>query len=376
MKKIKILHILDNLHTGGAERIVFSYYQHFDTDKIQVDFVITENDDGTKGMLEDSVLKMGGNIFRVPRKRKGYIKHLIAAHNVIKSGKYDIIHSHLDELSAFYLLFALFSGTKIRICHSHLAGADRGFSVELLCLFLKPLMNIVTTHKFACGKDAAIALWGKRAVKKEKVHIMNNAIDTDLFSYNETIRNDIRKKYNLSDCTVLGTVGRLSYQKNSIFVIDVFYQYKLINTKSKLLIVGDGELESEMRKKVEDYGIKEDVIFTVNRTDVNQLMMAMDIFLLPSRFEGLPIVLVEAQSVGLSCYVSDKVTTEIKINPNIYYLPITDSTELWAKEIAKSYNNDFNRILGRENIINANYGINNEAVKMQNYYLSLIEERK
>jgi glycosyltransferase involved in cell wall biosynthesis len=367
--KIRVLHILDELNTGGAEKIVVSYFMHIDREKFQWDFIITKYADKNKsGILEEKVNMMGGQIYRVPRKRENYLANIKAIDKIIKNGNYDIVHSHLDELSTFYLFSAKRYHVPVRICHSHLAGTDRGWSVEMLCKVLKPFLRLVVTDKFACGIEAARTLWGETSIEKNTVYIMHNAIETTDFTFDENIRQQIRTKLELGNKMVLGSVGRLSYQKNSEFIIEIFSEYKKIDENSVLLVIGQGDKEEEMRKIVKRYGIQDSVKFLGGREDVHHLMMAMDAFILPSRFEGLPIVMVEAQCAGLRCYVSDSITKEIRINPNVYYYPLACGSQKWAENISLD-TTIFDRSQGNKSIEMAGYKIGTEAKRLQEYYM-------
>lgn len=374
--KIRVLHILDELNTGGAERIVFSYYQHINRENFQWDFVMTRYaDPKKKGILEDKIESMGGHIYRVHRKRENYLKNIKDIDEIIKKGKYDIVHSHLDELSAFYLMSAKHYNVPVRICHSHLVGTDRGCGVELLCKFLRPIMKYVTTDKFACGNDAGSALWGTDAVKNGNVHIMKNAIDIKTFIFDEQVRKAKRKELHISeDNVVIGSVGRLSYQKNSDFIVDIFNEYHKKNQNSTLLLVGVGDLLDVIKKKIEDYNLQNNVQFLGSRDDVNKIMMAMDAFLLPSRFEGLPIVMVEAQCSGLTCFVSDTVTKEIKLSDSVKYLSLDEGAKKWASFIKKNLKLD-DRYLGAKYVEDNGYEIASAAMDLEEYYVAILEKK-
>lgn len=377
MRKIRVLHILDELNTGGAERIVFSYFQNIDRSKFQWDFIITRYKDPTKrGLLENSVEEMGGKIYRIHRKRENYIANIKDVDNIIKKGHYDIIHSHLDELSAFYLVSAKKYKVPVRICHSHLAGAERGKGVELICKLIKPLLNYSVTDRFACGNDAAIALWGEKAFRRGQVSIMHNAINPEKFKFSQAIRIQVRNKLDIQEnVRVLGFVGRLSYQKNPEYVIDVFNEYHQLNSNSVLLMIGEGEKFQDLQNQTKKYGLSENVRFLGRRDDINELMIGMDLFLLPSRFEGLPIVMVEAQCSGLPCLVSSNITREIKIQDNVKYKPLGDSCSSWATEAEKLLSKAMNRADSYKSIVDAGYNISVEAKKLENKYIELIRNK-
>ncbi len=375
-RKIRVLHILDELNTGGAERIVFSYFQHIDREKFQWDFVITRHPDPHhKGMLEDAVEAMGSKIYRVTRKRENYFKNLSEIRRIIRDGNYDIVHSHLDELSALYLLSAKSAGVPVRICHSHLAVADRGFAVETLCKLLKPVLNACVTDRFACGRTAGISLWGEKAVNDGSVFIMRNAIDTESFHFNEETRKAMRDKLDLENKTVIGSVGRLSYQKNTAFLIEIFNEYHKRNPDSVLVLVGEGEFREKVLELIDEHLLNDCVRLLGARNDVNEIMCAMDLFLLPSRFEGLPIVMVEAQCSGLPCAVSDRITDEVRINPNVIYLPIVQSAKFWAQKCDELIRgNTLSRQGAQKAVEDSGYRIETSAKELEDYYLSALKK--
>lgn len=174
--------------------------------------------------------------------------------------------------------------------------------------------------------------------------------------------------------TVYGTVGRMSYQKNSEFIVQIYNQIRNHKKNCKFLFVGVGEREESVKKLAKEYGLS-DMLFLESRNDVNQLMMAMDVFLLPSRFEGLPIVLVEAQCAGLTCFVSDAVTKEIHVNPNVYYYGLDKGPDEWARFIIDHENSEFDRKDGMDSIVKAGYQIATEAKKLENYYMRAVEKK-
>lgn len=374
MKQLRVLHILDELNTGGAERIVVSYFQNIHREQFQWDFIITQQADHTKrGLLEPTVEQLGGRIYRVPRKRENYLRNITETAKIIKNGHYDIVHSHLDELSAFYLASARQAGVPLRICHSHLAGASRGRMVEMLCKGLKPLLEHVVTDRFACGLDAGKSLWGEKAVESGSVYIMKNAIASDRFRFQREIRDRVRREMHLENHWVVGTVGRLSYQKNSLFLIDIMKNLIQVRPDAVLLVVGEGDLLEEMQWRVKAYDLPDHVRFLGGRSDVHELMMAMDVFLLPSRFEGLPIVLVEAQCSGLPCIISDTITQEVIVTQQVYTVSINAAPDRWA-EVTAGADTGSDRQEGYERINEHGYDILQAARALESHYLDRIQQ--
>jgi glycosyltransferase involved in cell wall biosynthesis len=367
-KKIKVLHCIAELNSGGVERLLYNYYVHMNRDEIQWDFVITAGDEHVPGMLEQPLKDLGSKIYYVPRKRESLLGHIKAVGNIIKNNNYDVVHAHIDEISAFYMYYAKKYGVKMRITHSHLALADRGFMVETLCVFLKPLVKYLSNNWFACGLEAGKSLWGKKAVGLGKVHIVNNAIDTKKFAYDNEKREEIRKSLGIEKNIVIGSVGRFSYQKNSEYIIETFKEVHSKNAMAKLVLVGCGELENKMRDLVSQYNLENEVRFLGTRSDVNDIMKAIDIFLLPSRFEGLPIVLVEAQCAGLPCVVSSKITKEVNVTNLIKYVPLDLPASEWAKEVLSLFSLNNFREDGKMLVEKYGYDISIEAQKLQKYY--------
>ena len=231
------------------------------------------------------------------------------------------------------------------------------------------------TDRFACGIEAGKALWGDEAVANGNVHIMPNAIRTDKFFFNQAIRERVRTNLGIADRFAIGTVGRLSYQKNSIFLIEIMKELHKMQPATVLLVVGEGDQRTAMEDLISRYNLQENVFFLGGRNDVNEIMMGLDVFLLPSRFEGLPIVLVEAQCTGLPCLVSDRVTREIKVNENVKYLPIDNAEKLWAEESIMVSQKE-NRENAMSQIQEAGYEITTASKDLEMYYSEALRRFK
>ena len=186
--------------------------------------------------------------------------------------------------------------------------------------------------QLACSKEAGEWLFGNT-----QFIVLNNGIDVSKYVFNQNIREEYRKILGFSDELVLGHVGRFSNQKNHNFLIDIFYEIIKINKKSKLILIGTGELENEIKEKVESLSLKEKVIFLGARADVNKIMQAMDVFILPSLFEGLPVVGVEAQASGLPCIISDTVSKDVKITDSVLQISLSLPPEEWGKKLIDFY---------------------------------------
>lgn len=272
---------------------------------------------------------------------------------IFRKGRYDVVHSHLDWFMNSYVCFlAMLAGIKKRIAHHHQAysissnshsglfvtpdlfrGGITNFIKRTLCSIFRIPCKLFATHWLACGEAAAINGWGKGAVVKGKVTILPNAIDPERFKFSESARREIRAKYGIAeDDFVIGHVGRFYPQKNHEFLVDVFCEVRQQNPKAKLLLLGDGPLQEKIRQKVETLGIAESVIFAGLQKDTAPFYSAMDVFVFPSLWEGLPLTLVEAQYAGLPCVVSENVTSEVFVS-NIYDRLNDFKSKIWMSSI-------------------------------------------
>ena len=361
---IRVLHIVSALDSGGVENLLLNYYTHMNKDNFIFDFVVH----GEKiGALEPVFNGMNSRIFHIPSKHESFIKNLNSMKRIIYNGNYDVVHVHQGIISVFPIYFAKKKGISIRITHNHLAFKPENFIEKLINRLLLIPLKRYSTNWFACGIDAGISLWGCKAVKEGKVHIMKNAIDIDKFAFNPQIRDEMRRKLNLEKKFVIGNVARLSYQKNHEFIIRVFNEIYKANKNAVLLLVGRGELENEVKEQVQNLGLTEVVKFLGVRNDVPELLQAMDIFLLPSRYEGLPVVLVESQAAGLKSFAADTITTEVKCTDLLEYISLKESPKYWANEILK-YKDGYVRKNTFEKIKDGGYDIKKEVLTLEKIY--------
>jgi glycosyltransferase EpsF len=320
------------MDSGGIESVVMNYYRNIDRAKVQFDFYFAE--DSTFPQRQE-LEALGAGIYPIPpyTKVREYHRTLVQA---FKERNYVVVHSHLSTMSLFPLWAAWRAKVPVRICHNH-STAEKGEGKKtILKYILRPLARIFATDYFACGQKAAEWMYGRNRVTSGKVRIMPNAIDVSRFAYDEVSRKKIREELHIpQDACVIGHVGRFMYQKNHKFLLALF-QYLKDNktdsgTKYYLLLIGEGELLEEMKKAA--FPLGESVIFTGSRTDVNQLYSAMDVFCLPSFYEGMPVVSWEAQANGLNCVFSDKVSDEARILDASCFVSLSAGLDQWTKAI-------------------------------------------
>lgn len=367
MKKkepIRVGHIIGKWLGGGVESVVMNYYRHIDRSKIQFDFIC---DSDSTNIPYEEIEKLGGRVILVPPYQKlfKYIKEL---KKVFKENNYKIVHSHINTLSVFPLYAAKKAGVKVRIAHSHSTTNKKEKKKNLMKQVLRPFSKIYATDYFACSELAGRWLFGDKTYNKGEVFILNNAIDVEKFAYDEKVRKEKRKELKIKDSTlVIGHIGRFVAQKNHTFLIDIFNEVHKKNKDSILLLVGQGPLMDEIKEKVNDLNLTKYVKFLGQRNDVNELYQAFDVFVLPSLYEGLPVVGVEAQASGLLCLLSDDMTKETKILDSTKFMSLDQSVNKWANKLLKEYGK-FERKNKIEEFSKNGFNIKSEKNKLESMY--------
>ena len=333
---IKVACIMGKWHGGGVESVVMNYYRNIDRTKIQFDFFCDA--DSTR-IPYDEIEKLNGRVIVIPpyQKMPKYFKTLVQE---FKQGGYKIVHSHITAMSFFSLAAAKKAGVPVRIAHAHSTSSPHEWKKNIIKNLLRPLSKINATHYFACSEVAAKWLFGERTFRSNKITLLHNAIDLSRFSFNEKSREEIRKEFKIEkDTVVLGHIGRFMPQKNHEFLIDIFNEYHKLNKNSVLFLAGAGPLEGAVREKVSALGLSESVIFAGQRKDADKLYMAFDVFLLPSLYEGLAVVAVEAQASGVPVLASDQVSPETDLTETLKMLPL-EKPEYWAEQINNCLTNE------------------------------------
>ena len=327
---IRVLHVVTHMNRGGLETMIMNYYRHIDRTKIQFDFLTHR--DGKKD-YDDEIQKLGGKIYHLPPlnplDKKGYLKKLDDFFR--EHPEYKVVHSHLDCMSAYPLRAAKKYGVPVRIAHAHSTSEEKKDLKYLIKLYSKRKIPVYATDLFACSQKAGEWMFGNRDFT-----VMKNAINCEKYLYNESIALEVKKELGIEGKFVVGHVGRFSIPKNHKFLIDIFRQIYTQNPNAVLLLVGEGVLMDEIKQKVKEYQLEQSVKFLGLRDDVERIMQAMDVFVFPSLYEGLPVTLVEAQAVGIPCVVSSEITKEINIASNIKFLALSQSAEEWANKCLKN----------------------------------------
>lgn len=367
-KPIRILHVVVNMNRGGAETLIMNLYRNIDRSEVQFDFLTCK-----EGVFDPEIKELGGIVHRIPYVSDaghfGYIKSL--NHFFSNNSDYQIVHTHLNQMSGLVVRTAKKHGIKYCITHSHNTGGEGSFLAKGYKWYSSLYIPFNSDFTFACSEAAAKWLFGSKA---NHVKLLNNGIEPELFRYSPEVRKIKRNELGIYDAQlVIGHIGRFTKQKNHQFLIGIFADLVKRRPDSILLLCGDGVLRKEIESRVEELNIQENVKFLGVRSDVNQLLQAFDVFLFPSFHEGLPVTLIEAQAAGVPCMISDEITDEVDLGLGlIKYLNI-NSIDLWVSELKsfKSDQRDLNHIKINQ-IRERGYDIKSTSSWLQDFYLSKV----
>lgn len=329
---LRVAQIMGKMNRGGVEAVVMNYYRAMDKTKVQFDFFV---DSDSEFPQKEELEQAGAGVVMLPPYSRmwAWQKQLTKQ---LRQGRYAIVHAHINTMNVFPMFCAWRAGVPVRICHNH-STAHRGEGKKtILKYLLRPFNKLFATHWFACGKKAAEWMYGHRAVEQKKVIVLPNAIDTARFAFDEGQRNRLREQLQIEqDTLVLGHVGRFCYQKNHRFLVEIFAELRKM-TKAKLLMIGEGELTQQIQDLVREKGLEKDVVFLGGKQNTAPYYDAMDAFCLPSFYEGLPVVAIEAQCSGLPCLLSDQVTEEAILTNRAERFSLENTACQWAHWIVEN----------------------------------------
>lgn len=371
---IRILQVIGSMNRGGAENMIMNLYRQIDRTKVQFDFVENCAD---RAAFDDEIEALGGRIYRCPhyngKNHFAYVqwwKRFFAEH----AQEYPIVHGHLGSTAAIYLAAARKSGC-FTVAHSHSSGGTKSLRERLYQLYAYPT-RFVAEYFLACGQAAAEDRYGRAiAADMTRCHIIPNAIDTDRFAFNTLVRERVRETLGLGDGVVIGHVGRFSPEKNHRFLLEIFREITEREPRARLLLVGDGELRGELEEQIESCGLQGKVVMTGLQSDVTPYYQAMDVFVFPSLYEGLPVTMVEAQTSGLPCVISDKVPLESALTEELVTVrALSESAAAWAEHVlerAKTPRLDHSDVIRQRG-----YDIAETAKWLEEFYLDAYEWNK
>lgn len=324
---IRILHCVNQMNRAGLETQLMNVYRQVDRQEIQFDFLTHRP---TAGEYDRQIEAMGGRIFYArrlyPWNYPAYFREMRGFFR--EHPEYQIVHSHVDAMSFLPLMAAKQAKVPVRIAHSHSTAIDRDGKYPLKQLF-RHLLPAAATHGVACSQKA-----GKFLFRKQPFAVLPNGVSVETFAFDASVRREVRRMLGLENKLVVGHAGRLTMAKNQDFLLKVF---KAVASRrdSILLLAGSGEREQQLRQLAAELGIGEQVRFLGSREDLHRLYQAMDVFLLPSRYEGMPLVALEAQAAGLPCLFSDRVSREVAFSDGCQFLPLEESPQIWAEAVLR-----------------------------------------
>ena len=377
MAPIRILNVVGRMDRGGIETLIMNVYRHLDRDRVQFDFLAhygKENAD-----YNEEIRALGGRIYEMPvikTTEKTHYEKFFVYRRALKRffrehPEYRVVHGHMTNTAAIYMPIARKMG-RVTCCiaHSHLTETQKTVSplAALGTDILRLPIRRVATDYFSCSEAASLWLFRQEDVDAGRVTVIKNGVDVDRFCYDEELRAAVRRELAVEDKTVIGHVGRFFAQKNHTQLLDIFAAYHKAHPDSVLLLVGEGELQEAARQKAYALGLADSVQFLGLRPDVSRLLQAFDLFLMPSLYEGMPLVGVEAQAAGLPLVVSDTVTPELDITGNVRFVPLSYTPEAWAA-VMDGVLAGFERQDTTATVRQAGYDIETTAAFLQEFYL-------
>lgn len=341
--KTKVLFIMNSLNCGGEENFVMNLYRSIDRQSFRIYFCIPDPD-GQKQYFEDEIRSNHDRIFKIPSKSRHPMDYYFQIKKIITKNRIKVVHYHSENsMMVLGLIAAKRAGAELLISHSHNSSVDNKVH-RVLHFLCRPLLNTVANQKYACSEVAGKWMYGN-----QRFRMINNGIDLKKYSFHESIRKEIRQKYGVSEQFVFGHVGRFSAVKNHVFLLQAFHEFlQNISSQAVLFLLGEGDLQKQIQEQAVEYGIEDKVFFMGNCNNVNEYLQAMDCFLFPSVYEGLPVSLVEAQASGLPCIVSDQVSKESAITSIMKFCPINQGTGSWVAEMEKQFSRKKDRHLSSE----------------------------
>lgn len=367
--RINVLQVGMGNNPGGVEAFVMNYYRVLVNSGVHFDFVCMYGEIA----YADEIRKMGGKIYLLPNVKKNYFGYVNGFVDVLKREKYDIIHVNmLSAANLVPLRLAHDVGIVKVIAHSHNSSAP-GIIRKIMDRINRSKIDQYADMKLACDVSAANWMFGEAEYKAGKVSIINNAIEIEKYMFSESKRHQLREREKWNGRFVIGHVGRFELQKNHSFILKVFREVVVRDPNAVLCLIGDGKLKIEIEKKAEEYGLSDNTCFVGKIDHVEEYLSAMDVFLLPSLFEGLPFTLVEAQANGLPCVISDVITENVHVLDTMVSVSLSESPEVWAENLLgckKKKRPDREFIQNR--MTEKHFNINEEADRLKRFYQELV----
>lgn len=361
---LRVLQAVTCMDRGGLETMLMNYYRHIDRTRVQFDFLTHR---AREGAYDKEIYSLGGKVFTVPRQNPFSPAYRHALHKFFSAHPaYTVVHAHLDCLSGVVLGCAKQHGVPVRIAHAHTTNQLRDFKYPIKDLY-KRIIPRTATDLLACGEDAGRWMFGSAPFL-----VLPIAIDTEKFRFDKNMREDMRRTLGITkEELLIGHVGQFRKEKNQTFLLDVLHSLRACGTKSKLLFVGDGEKRAAVQNRAAALGLTPYVLFLGVREDVPALLHAMDVFCMPSLYEGMPLAVLEAQAAGLPCLVSNGVPKDCLQTPRARQLPLSAPPSKWAEVILAE-----SKVLSAAPPVLQSFDICENARMLTAYYLQKDAQRR
>lgn len=382
---VRVLHVLGNTNLGGAESRIMDLYRHTDRNRVQFDFLVHSREEG---FFEKEIRELGGRIFRVPRFRiYDYFSYRKALKEFFqKHHEFALVQGHMTSTAAIYLPIAKKAGVKKTAAHARSAGVDKGLK-GTMTRFLRRNLADKADYLFTCSELAGISVYGEKAVREGKTIFIPNAIDCAGFTFDPEKRKKLREELGLTDALIIGHVGRFHYAKNHEYLLRVFAELCRMSAgaggstaetgadqKYHLILLGEGPLMEDTRKLAEELGVADRVHFLGNHKNIADYYQAMDYFVYPSRYEGMPGTIVEAQASGLPCLMSDTICREVIATELVETMSIEKEPKVWAEVLQRRIDALVSKQENREKyaakMAAAGFDVQAQAERMMRFYES------
>lgn len=362
---IRIAIIMGKMHIGGKKSLVMEYYRHIDRNRYQFDFIC---DNDSNGIPDKEIEDMGGRVYRVAPYQH-IISHMRDLDKIFRENNYQIMHAYDNLMNLFPLIIAKRNGIRVRISESISTGHARE-ARTLIKYALRPFANVAVTNPLANAEASAIFQFGRKMYLENKIPIFKSVIDVDKFAYNETLRREVRNKHGWGDEKIIfGFIGRLVPQKNPKFIIDIFLEIRRMEPNAMLVVIGHGPLLQRLLQRAEDCQLGDSFSYLGLTEDVVPFFNAFDGFIMPSLYEGLPVVGIEAQAIGLPTIMSDTITRETTATPLAHYISLSESPTVWAeKSLSLVKENIHRRRSYAQEVIDSGFDSKAETARLQQYY--------
>ncbi len=367
---LRIAVIMGKMDSGGKKNLVMEYYRHIDRDKVQFDFIC---DSDSQAIPEEEIMRLGGRVYRI-RPYQRILENMIDIYRLCKNNKYPVMHAYNSTMNLFPMSIAKITGVPVRISES-LSMAHKNDWKTVLKKVLRPMSRLFANYYISCGNDCGRWQFGDKLFSEGRVDVFKTVIDTKFNAYNADIRAQTRKKFGWEEKIVIGHIGRFTAQKNTLRLIEIFASIADKEENAVMCLIGDGELKDRMMVRVKELGLEKRIDYLGRREDIQQFYNAMDAFLLPSLYEGLPVVGLEAESCGLPVFFSTEVTREANACELGNFISLDAPNNEWAEEILRIVKE--NMAIRRDHsnqVAEAGFDSVSEALRIQKYYLRAISD--